>query len=270
MILSCAAQAQSQVQPTTVTDRQDLINWYYAASFGTGIYTAGDRTVTVLQIPISHALQTVADDGIGLVFKFSTTVGFYDYAIGSVVHGNIPDRISTLSILPGLEWEFPVNRNWTLRPYFDVGGGQEISGNQSAWIYDFGIKSRYIFARDHGVEFALVNALASAGYRPSGGPNQPFSFLAAGVDLTIPTERILFDRPVFVGFTPVYYYYFSRFRFAEFNDPNNRVREEFQLALSLVARKPWSLKYFDVDRIGIALHSSGDITGVSLFTSLPF
>ena len=42
------------------------------------------------------------------------------------------------------------------------------------------------------------------------------------------------------------------------------------MAVSLVARKPWSLKYFDVDRVGIAIRSSGDVTGVTLFTSLPF
>jgi hypothetical protein len=35
--------AQAQLQPNTVPDRQELINWYYAATFGTGIYTAGDR-----------------------------------------------------------------------------------------------------------------------------------------------------------------------------------------------------------------------------------
>ena len=65
----------------------------------------------------------------------------------------------------------------------------------------------------------------------------------------------------------MYYYYFNHLNFAEFDSPNNRIREEFELAVSIVARKPWSLKFFDVDRVGIA---SGDVTGVSLFTSLPF
>ena len=268
LILLAPANAQSQ--QGTVSDRQDLINWYYAATFGTGIYTAGDRTVTVLQLPFSRALKSVADDGSGLQFKVSTTLGFYDYNFDSVASGDIPNRVSTLSVLPGFEWEFPLSRRWTVRPYADAGLGQELAGRESAWIYDFGVKSRFLLAQDHGVDFALVNSLTSAGYRPRGGPTRPFGYLATGLDITIPTERTLFGRTVDIGFTPVYYYYFGHLSFAEFDDPKNRIGEEAELALSIVTRKPWSLKVFDIDRVGLAIRSGGDITGVSLFTSLPF
>jgi len=268
VLLSSAAQAQ--VQPAAVQDRQDLINWYYAATFGTGVYTSGDRSVSVIQLPISHALQTVEEDGIGLRFKLATTFGVYDYDFDSVLSGQLPDRLSTFSILPGLEWEVPINERWTIRPYFDVGYGRELSGSTSALIYDYGVKSRFRIARHHGVEFSLVNSLTAAGYQPSGEPNKPFGYFASGLDITIPTEQRLFGQEVSIGFTPVYYYYFHRLRFSEFNDPNNSIREEFQLALSIVATKPWSLKLFEVDRIGLSLRSSGNVTGVSLFTSLPF
>ncbi len=268
LILLAPANAQSQ--QGTVSDRQDLINWYYAATFGTGVYTAGDRTVTVLQLPFSRALKSVADDGSGLQFKVSTTLGFYDYNFDSVASGDIPNRVSTLSVLPGFEWEFPLSRRWTVRPYADAGLGQELAGRESAWIYDFGVKSRFLLAQDHGVDFALVNSLTSAGYRARGGPTRPFGYLATGLDITIPTERTLFGRTVYIGFTPVYYYYFGHLSFAEFDDPKNRIGEEAELALSIVTRKPWSLKVFDIDRVGLAIRSGGDITGVSLFTSLPF
>jgi hypothetical protein len=268
VLLSSAAHAQ--VPTGTVRERQDLINWYYAATFGTGVYTAGDRSVSVFQLPFSHAMQTIEQDGIGLRFKLATTFGFYDYDFDNVLNAQIPDRLSTFSILPGVEWEIPLTRRWAIRPYVDAGYGREIAGSQSALIYDFGVKSRFLIARDRGVEFALVNSLTSAGYRPGGGSNKPFGYLASGVDITIPTERNLFGQDVSIGFTPVYYYYFNRLRFSEFSDPSNSIREEFQLALSIIAAKSWSLKFFEVDRIGLSLRSSGDVTGVSLFTSLPF
>jgi hypothetical protein len=268
-LILCSS-AQAQVQPRAATDPQDLINWYYAATFGTGVYTSGDRTVSVLQLPFSHQLKTVAEDGSGLRFKVSTTLGFYDYSFDSALGGSFPDRVSTLSLLAGLEWEFPLSQRWTLRPYFDAGAGQELEGRQSAWIYDFGVKSRFLLAQDKGVDFMLVNSLTSAGYRPRGGPNNPFGYLATGLDVNVPTDRSLFGRAVNIGITPIYYYYFSRLRFAEFSEADNRIREEFELAISMVARKPWSLKLFDVDRLGLAIRTSGDVTGVSLFTSLPF
>ncbi len=268
MLLAQAAYAQSQ--PSRPADPQDFINWYYAATFGTGIYTAGDRSVSVLQLPFSHALKSVAEDGTGLKFKVSATLGFYDYNVDSVLSGNVPHRISTLSVLPGLEWELPMNRRWTIRPYVDAGFGHEIAGRESAWIYDFGVKSRLLLARDQEVEFSLVNSLTSAGYRPRGGPTHPFGYLATGLDITIPTERSLFGRTVYVGFTPIYYYYFSKFSFAQFGDPDSRIGEGVELAVSILTRNPWSLKLFDVDRFGLAIRSTGNVTGVSLFTSLPF
>jgi hypothetical protein len=260
----------AQSQPATVHDRQDLINWYYSATFGTGVYTAGDRSVSVLQLPYSRDLKTVADDGTGLRFKVSTTFGFYDYSISGSISNDIPHRISTLSVMPGLEWEVPLSARWTVRPYVDAGFGQELAGRESAWIYDFGVKSRIFIAQDKGVEFALINSLTSAGYRPRGGPTSPFGYVATGLDVTIPTNDSLFGRPVYIGVTPVYLYYFNHLSFAEFDNPRNRIREEVELAISIVTRKPWSLKFFDFDRVGLAIHSSGDVTGVSLFTSLPF
>ena len=157
-----------------------------------------------------------------------------------------------------------------MRPYVDGGVGHELAGRESAWIYDFGVKSRYLIGQDNGVEFSLVNSLTSAGYRPRGGPVKPFGYLATGLDITIPTERTLFGREVYIGFTPVYYHYFSHLSFAEFDNAQNRIGEGVELAVSILTRNPWSLKFFDVDRIGLAIRSSGDVTGVSLFTSLPF
>ena len=116
----------------------------------------------------------------------------------------------------------------------------------------------------------VLNAITAAGYRPRGGPSQPFGFFALGVDATIPTRSRLFDRDVFIGMTPIYYFYFNELRFSEFTNESNRLNEQFELAMSLMSHRPWSLKYFDVDRVGISVRTAGEVYGVSIFTSLPF
>ena len=268
--LAAVAGLPAYGQTRAVQDRQDLINWYYAATFGTGVYTAGDRTVAAIQLPISRVLRPVGEGRHGLQLKIPVTLGFYSYTFDDSLSGEFPDQVSTVSVMPGLEWEMPLSRRWTLKPYFSAGLGQELSGRESALIYDFGIKSRFLLGEDKGVEFSLVNSLTAAGYRPRGGPAQPFGVLAIGLDLVIPTNRVLFGRDAFIGFTPIYYYFFNQIRFAEFSDADNRLREQFELALSVMSRKPWSLKYFDVDRVGLAIRTSNEVYGVSLFTSLPF
>ena len=268
--LAAAAGLPAYGQTRAVQDRQDLINWYYAATFGTGVYTAGDRTVAAIQLPISRVLRPVGEGRYGLQLKIPVTLGVYDYTFDAAFSGEYPDQVSTVSVMPGLEWEMPLSRRWTLKPYFSAGLGQELSGRESALIYDFGIKSRFLVGEDKGVEFALVNVLTAAGYRPRGGPAQPFGVFAVGLDMVIPTNLILFGREAFIGFTPSYHYYFNKISFAEINDVDNRLREQVELAISVMSRKPWSLKYFDVDRVGLAIRSSSQVFGVSLFTSLPF
>jgi hypothetical protein len=269
-VLSAAAATAAHAQTRAVQDQQDLINWYYAATFGTGVYTAGDRSVAVIQLPISRVLRPLGEDNYGLRLKIPITFGFYDYAFDDAFTGEFPEEVSTVSVMPGLEWEMPLSSRWIVKPYISAGYGQDLSGKESALIYDLGVKSRYVIGEDKDVEFALVGALTAAGYRPRGGPRQPFGVLSIGVDIVIPTKLILFDRNVFFGFTPVYSKYFNKLRFAEFDDVDNRLREQFELNISMLSRKPWSLKYFDVDRIGLAIRSSEEVFGVSLFTSLPF
>lgn len=260
----------AQAQIRTVQDEQDLINWYYAATYGTGIYKAGDRTVGVIQIPLTHTLRQTSDDAFGLRLHVPITVGVYDYSFDDIFNQGLPSRLSTLSVMPGLEMEMRMTSRWTLRPYASAGMGWELDGDESAWIYDAGLRSRFLLAEDRGVELSLLNRLSLAGFYPQGGPNEPFSLFAIGLDVLVPTELELFGRPLRVSLTPVVYYYFRRLDFPEFDAPDNRIGTETEFAVMLSAARPWTVAGIDFDRIGIAVRSSNDVTGYRLVTSLPF
>jgi hypothetical protein len=116
----------------------------------------------------------------------------------------------------------------------------------------------------------LVNRLAVAGYNPQDGSRQPFGYLAIGVDIVVPTQTELLGRPLIFSITPAYYYYFRRVRYAELDDPDNSIAEEFELAISVLTRRPFSIAGIEVDRIGIAVSGGEGVTGYRLFTSLPF
>jgi hypothetical protein len=148
--------------------------------------------------------------------------------------------------------------------------GWEVGGTESAFIYDLGLRSRFVFANDRGVKFSLLNRLSLAGFDPSGSPNEPLSLFAIGLDVLVPTGTELSGRPLRISFTPIYYYYFRRLKFAEFDDPDNRIAHEVELALTLSTSRPWTIAGMDFDRIGIAMRSSEELRGFRIFTSLPF
>jgi hypothetical protein len=257
-------------QTRTVEDDQDLINWYYAATFGTGIYTAGDRTVGVLKIPLSRTLRESGDDQWGLRLILPVTLGVYDFSFDSVIEDGLPDRLNTLSFVPGLEFEKRIIPRWLLKPYASVGAGWELDGDESAVIYDVGLRSRYRLGRHRETEFSLVNRLSLAGFYPSGGHHEPLGMFAIGVDVEVPFRGTLFGRPIVMSIVPIYYYYFSRLSFPELNDPDNKIHEEAELAFSVLAKKPFKVLGINVDRVGIALRSSDVVTGIRIFTTLPF
>jgi hypothetical protein len=268
--LSWLAVSAAQAQSRFVQQRDDLVNWYYAATFGTGVYTSGDRTVAVLQLPLSHTLREPAQDRWGLRVTLPVSVGFYDYQYNDIFNQGLPEALSTISFVPGLELEKQVTPRWRLKPYISGGLGWEFEGGSNAWIYDAGLRSRFVLGEDKEVEFALVNRLSLAGYNSNEDSRQPLGYLAIGLDIVVPTRTELLGRPLIFAMTPAYYRYFRRLRFAQFDDADNSIAEEFELAISVLTRRPFSILGIDVDRIGVAVRGGEDITGFRLFTSLPF
>jgi hypothetical protein len=86
----------------------------------------------------------------------------------------------------------------------------------------------------------------------------------------VPTGAELFGRPIVFGMTPAYYHYFQRLRYERFDDADNSIGEEFELAISVLTRRPFSIAGIEVDRIGFAVRGGEGVTGYRLFTSLPF
>jgi len=257
-------------QTRAVEDEQDLINWYYAATYGTGIYSAGDRTVGVLQAPLSFHLRESSEEQWGLRITLPVSFGFYDFDLDEVADNGLPSRVNTLSVVPGIEFEKEVTPRWLLKPYVSAGGGWELGGGESAWIYDVGLRSRYLIGERKRSALSLVNRLSLAGYYPNGGPYEPLSLFAIGFDIEIPIRRPIFNRSIRVSILPAYYYYFKKLGFSEISDKDNTIQEQTELMISLLAKEPYTVLGIDVDRIGIAFRTNEDVSGFSVFTTLPF
>lgn len=116
------AQAQ-QPELRYVQERQDLVNWYYAATYGTGVYTTGDRTVAVLQLPLSYTLREPEEDRWGMRITLPVSIGFYDYHFDDILDEGLPQGLSTMSFVPGLELEKQITSRWRLKPYVSAGAG---------------------------------------------------------------------------------------------------------------------------------------------------
>jgi len=267
--LVCATSAHAQTKSQTQSEQQSL-NWYYSAVFGTGVYKAGDTVVSVLQVPFGHELKAPSADEWGLKLVVPVSVGFHNFEFDQLLEGKTPNSVGTLSIFPGVEAQIPVASNWRLKPYANVGWGWDLSGGGGALIYAGGVKSLFALPVARNVELSLGNQLTLAGYSPEGGSNQPLGIFVAGANVEVVSEWKLLDRPLIVGTHLIYYYYFNRLRFPTANDPDNKISEQGEIAISLSVKKAIDFSLFDLDRIGLGFRFGAGLKGVSLFFSLPY
>jgi hypothetical protein len=264
--LVCASPAHAQ----NPSREGDLINWYYGAVFGTGVYRSGDRVVSQLQIPFGHELRAPTDDEFGLSLVFPVSFGFYDFKFDELLEGDTPKSLGTLTFFPGIQAEYRVTNNWRLTPYANLGWGQDLTGGGGALIYAGGVKSLVWLPIGRDARISLGNQLTLSGFSPEGGANQPLSVFVAGVNLEIPSEYKILDRTIYVGTHLIYYFYFTRLRFPTQNDITNKISEQGEVAFSLSVRSPINFDLFSLDRIGLGFQFGGGVQGVRLFFNLPY
>jgi hypothetical protein len=270
MLGQVQAAAPAGAQTRQAVSSEQLIDWYFGAVFGTGVYRSGDRTVSVLQIPFSHELRPMTPERFGVKINVPVSFGFYDYRFDELVNGDTPHSVSTGSVFPGVELAVQATDNWILRPYANVGRGWEFSGSEAAWIYAVGVKSLVGLPIGGNSRISLGNQLTLSGYRPDGEPNRPLGLFVTGINLEIPTRLTLYGQATRVGCHLIYYYYFKRLTYPHFDDLDNKVAEQAEIAVSLSTPQPVSFKLFDLDRVGLAFQVGGGIQAVRLFFNLPY
>ena len=272
-LLACAAGvplAGAAQDSSLAGSEKQLIDWYYAAFFGTGVYRSGDRTVSVVQLPFSKALQPLAESRARVRLTLPISVGFYDFHFDELLGGRTPHSLSTVSVLPGVEVDMPVTHNRTLKPYGSVGKGWDTSGGGAAWIYAAGVKSRVSLPIGTGSELSFGNQLTLSGYKPAETSYQPLGLFVAGLNLSTPSSLRLSNRATSIDLHLIYYYYFNRLRFPASNNAQNKISEQGEFGVSVKTHTPFSLKLFDIDRIGVAFRIGGGTQGVRLFLNLPY
>lgn len=268
LLLALCAPTAAVAQAVRAQSTEQLIDWYYAAVFGTGVYRSEDRDVAVLQLPFAYQVRDLKRDGWGLVLKMPVTFGFYDFRFDQLLQDGAPESISTMSVLPGVEADFMALRNWRLRPFLQVGYGWELEGDASSPIYSVGVKSRLTFALGRG-EFSLGNTLNYAAYRRA-GTSFPLTLFITGLNFAWPTNGTLAGRPVDFGVHLLHYAYLESMTYALAEDVNNQMREEAEIAFSLSTRRPLSILGFEMDMLGLAFRVGPDVEGIRLFFSLPY
>ena len=251
------------------------INWAFAAYFGTGHYRFDDgaSAYVLTARPELAAAPARLDEGgrsIGIELRFPVAIGAHDWDLRDLGSTLQFDNVNTLSFVPGAEIEIPVSARWSLKPFGHLGVGAQMSGDASAWIYWFGVKSRLRFPGSR-FDWSLVNALTFVGYATDDERSSVRQLLTAA-EFEHPLKVKVAGEPVrlhwHIGYTSYLNEIELRPRRLLF-DPVT-IDDEWEVGAAFStgdeALRLWRFKW---DRVGMAYRfsSDGEFEGVRAFRS---
>jgi hypothetical protein len=262
LVLCTGTPAAAQEQ-----DPATLYHWAYASAFGTGAYRFGDDAVFAVRLTPEYSLRDMdLEEGeFGVALSFPVTLSVQQTSIDELIGGEIPDSFQTVSFVPGLELQIPMNPKWVLKPYGHMGWGVELSGDDNAAIYYAGLNSRYALGPKKA-EYGILTGLQYYGYTPTNGPADRFFRFMAGVELDYQLDGVeAYNRQLYLKPHVIYYHYFGDLDFSILSQPPVEIKHEWELGFAVGTEKFMKFWGFRFDRIGIAYRAGSQIDGIRLF-----
>ena len=175
--------------------------------------------------------------------------------------------MSTLTAVPGVEFDIPMTERWSLRPLAAFGYGAQLDGGSSAWVYWAGVKSRFKFSAD-GFDWAIVNALTYSGYTTAHNDAVVSGVHASSRVLPLLTA-FEFDRPIEkkIGGEPVHLYWHVGYTDYLAHEPlllGSRVtsvdiNDEWEVGMAFGrGKEPLEALRLRWDRVGVSYRFSSD------------
>ena len=262
LIVLCVGSGVGQAQEAS----DEPANYAFAAYMGSGLYSATDASLFVLNASTSMELEQRKD----IRLRLSTSAGFFDYGIDHIEQLKVPDSIGTFTVIPGVEKVYPMNPHWDLIPHVDFGLSRNFSTKEDARVYAIGVQS--IYRRDAERDHHLwVNQMLWAGAKTFGTDQRDnYVKLLSGYDhktrayFDFATGRTVLTLYGFISWSYNGIDYMEKWRGSTARDLN------YEVGTSLFAPKPVDVWITDIDRIGLGVRHNQFGTVVRLFIGTPF
>ena len=246
------------------------LNYGFATYLGSGIYKAGDQSVQVYQIPLSYQFfEPDEKKNWGLKLTLPVTLGFYDFSLLDITEG-FPDELSTLSIVPGVVFQYQVTKRWQLSPFVDYGVAKNMTNGDASRVYSYGLRSDYVYVTEN-VTYTLDNRLLYA--KQKGVDRSAVSdFGAFETSLDFRFKSFPFFKKHLADIS-VYIANFRYFDDLEFLFPPARpvrVLDQNEVGITFGVQIKNKTKYIDIPRVGLAVRKGDGLDDYRIGFGAPF
>jgi hypothetical protein len=226
-----AAEAAGEESPDLLD-----ISYIHAAVLGTGTYQVKNRRLTMFRLPLSWKQRSATEDSPGWRWLFPVVLGYDD--LGSIdsdiIESLLPDKLVTLSVMPGVEYVHPVTANFQVKPFAEIGGGRDFGADETFALLQFGVRSLWTSGLGRDWTILWGNALRWAGeHQFDSGDGEKFGIFDTGLDLRRRLPWRLFDQQLDLGAYYIYERFLPNWTLGETEDWQGRARELHEFGLSL-------------------------------------
>ena len=247
-------------------DDNDPANYAFSNYIGNGIYSAANQNVAVFNIPFEYTPTQSTE--IPYTIRLPVSLGFYDFDYDQIGSGDLPSNMATVSFVPGLEWNVPINEQLRFIPYFDLGWGTNTTTGNDVIIYSSGVSSIYQFGGDR--HHLWVNRIFYAGYKGiSSDIKDGFASIQSGVDWRVPWDFTIMGRASFISSYLLGQWYFNSLEFIQPAAQTVTAHNAFEVGMTLGLVKPIDFSLFDLDRVGLGYRYSNKVKVWRLTFNMP-
>lgn len=255
----------------------EAIHWAYSTWFGTGWYRIGDsRDAFALRYAPRRLISEQSIEGgrrhYGLEVRVPVTVGLEHFPLDDIAGSVDPENFASVSVTPAVNVQIPVTARWTLRPFAALGWGTVLNGDESAWTWWAGLKSRYR-SEAGKLDWSWVYSVAVVGHSPNHGPSSNFWPVMTALEFDYPLgARTLQGEPLFVNWHVSYTWFADELELFGPDRTFDAIRDQWQVGLGInKAETPIAVWRLAFERITLVYRfsSDGELKGIGLnFRSL--
>ena len=233
-----------------------------------GVSDVEAKSFQLYRIPLSATVRDPEEKPWGLRITFPVSLGGYEVSAATSL-GDLAERLSSVTVVPGVEFVLPAGPDWTVKPFAEVGltasSGAE---DDTDVLYGVGVRARGEYRPTRSV-VTLGGGVAYKSGGDSAALVKHYSTLAVAADAQVPLGFSLAGREarggLFAGIR-----YFSDVKLRELETVPFEVSASYEAGVSFATDPPLRLWKIALPWIGLAWRESDALSGLRLYLSFPF
>ena len=267
--------ASHPLQAQDIAPQTDLgdynLSYIYAAVLGTGTYKIDGRRITQLQARFKWTQKEMTDSEFGYSWVAPVGIGYDAVTENNWLDQIFSENLVTMTALPGVIVQIPLDENWTLKPLGNLGLTYDFTNDEPVILGVLGLRALGTWAIGHNQEVRWGGGLRLAGeYQTKSYDSLAFTVLETGIDYRRDTGFDILDRKVNAGVYLVYQHFEPSWEITDTPVGRSEVLSITEVGVSLGLRRPRKILGIPINRVRVGYQSGKDFRGWSFGTDFPF